>query len=204
MTIYIDASQQSKVSSEKVRIKDVGQVYCQDNSLQKEIEKISIYEFPLKSKHVTFRKVIPVLDIIKLIVERHPEIEVISIGQTSTLVGFNKQRKPSKTIEIAKIVLVCILVFFGAAFTIMAFNNDISIQGVFDLFYKQVTGTEKPKISELEIGYSLGLTVGIVAFFNHIGKKRITNDMTPIEVEINKHKKDICEAMMDCAKEENQ
>ena len=99
---------------------------------------------------------------------------------------------------------MCILVFFGAAFTIMAFNNDISIQGVFDLFYMQMTGQKKPDVSEIEIAYSLGMTAGIIVFFNHIGKKRITNDMTPIEIEFDKHKKDICDAMVDSAQEQEE
>ena len=84
----------------------------------------------------------------------------------------------------------------------MAFNNDISIQGVFDQFYLQMTGEKKPDVSELEIAYSIGMALGIIIFFNHIGKKRITNDMTPIEVEFDKHKKDICEAMVDNAQNE--
>lgn len=33
----------------------------------------------------------------------------------------------------------------------MAFNNDVSVGEVFNRFYQQVMGKEKPKVSEIEI-----------------------------------------------------
>lgn len=53
---------------------------------------------------------------------------------------------------------------FGSAFTIMAFNNDISISGVFEHFYKQIMGVDKPQVSVLEVFYCIGLAVGIILF----------------------------------------
>ena len=50
---------------------------------------------------------------------------------------------------------MCILIFFGSAFTIMAFNNDISISGVFEHFYKQIMGVDKPQVSVLEVFYCM-------------------------------------------------
>lgn len=46
----------------------------------------------------------------------------------------------------------------------MAFNNDISISGVFEHFYKQIMGVEKPQVSVLEVFYCIGLAVGIILF----------------------------------------
>ena len=62
-------------------------------------------------------------------------------------------------------------------------------------------GREKPVISELEICYSIGLAIGIIGFFNHIGKKKLSDDVTPIEVEMNKHKKDTYETIIDSTME---
>ena len=72
----------------------------------------------------------------------------------------------------------------------MAFNNDISISGVFEHFYKQIMGVEKPQVSVLEVFYCIGLAVGIILFFNHIGKRKLSDDVTPIQVEMDKHNKD--------------
>lgn len=46
----------------------------------------------------------------------------------------------------------------------MAFNNDISISGVFEHFYKQIMGVDKPQVSVLEVFYCIGLAVGIILF----------------------------------------
>ena len=98
---------------------------------------------------------------------------------------------PEQTMETLKIVVLCIVIFLGSAFTIMAFNNDVSVGEVFDRFYKQILGGDKPTVSEIEIFYCLGLAVGILVFFNHIGKKKITSDPTPIQVEMRKYQKDV-------------
>jgi len=36
----------------------------------------------------------------------------------------------------------------------------------------------------LEISYSVGLIVGVTLFFNHFGKRKVTLDPTPIEVQM--------------------
>ena len=58
MTIYVKAKKLGNVKSAKVVMKDIGDVYCSDSEILKSINKIILYEFPLNSKHQTFRKVI--------------------------------------------------------------------------------------------------------------------------------------------------
>ena len=107
----------------------------------------------------------------------------------------------NKILEALKVAAVCILIFFGSAFTIMAFNNDISISGVFEHFYKQIMGVDKPQVSVLEVFYCIGLAVGIILFFNHIGKRKLSDDVTPIQVEMDKHNKDTWNTIIDKVKE---
>ena len=78
----------------------------------------------------------------------------------------------------------------------MAFNNDVSVTGVFERFYGQLTGMEKPAVTEIEICYSIGLSVGIMVFFNHFGKKKITMDPTPIQVELRKYEADMADTLI--------
>ena len=48
----------------------------------------------------------------------------------------------------------------------------------------------------MEIGYSIGLGVGIVVFYNHIGKRKITKDPTPIEVALRNYEEDVDKALI--------
>ena len=43
----------------------------------------------------------------------------------------------------------------------------------------------------LELNYSIGLTIGILLFFNHFGKKRFSVDPTPLEVQMRTYENEI-------------
>ena len=55
------------------------------------------------------------------------------------------------------------------------------------------------KCTELEICYSIGLAVGIIVFFNHVGHKKITHDPTPIQIEMRKYETDLDTAFINNA-----
>ena len=42
-----------------------------------------------------------------------------------------------------------------------------------------------------EVCYCIGLGLGIILFFNHVGRKKITPDPTPIQIEMRKYEKDV-------------
>ena len=43
--------------------------------------------------------------------------------------------------------------------------------------------------------------MGIIVFYNHFSKKRLTKDPTPIEVELKKYNQDLNSAKVDMAEE---
>ena len=45
-------------------------------------------------------------------------------------------------IHVAKIVMVVLISFFGAAFSTMAFNNDVGVTKMFGQIYELLTGTK--------------------------------------------------------------
>ena len=73
----------------------------------------------------------------------------------------------------------------------MAFNNDVDTTKLFQQIYQLVTGTTTDGFTILEVSYSIGLTIGILVFFNHFGKKRFTVDPTPLEVQMRLYENDI-------------
>ena len=104
--------------------------------------------------------------------------------------------------EWAKIVFVSLICFFGTAFTLMAFHNDIGITSVFGSFYENVTGKISNGFTILEITYTIGLAVGMCIFFNHIGGRRLTKDPTPIEVEMRIYEEEVNRALIATAERE--
>ena len=73
----------------------------------------------------------------------------------------------------------------------MTFNNDAGTSQLFKQIYKLFMGQESDGFSVLELSYSIGLTIGILVFFNHFGKKKFSVDPTPIEVEMRLYENDI-------------
>ena len=90
-----------------------------------------------------------------------------------------------------KTALVCLVSFFGTAFTIMAYHNDVGINEVFTEIHKIVMNREPQGLNVLEVSYSIGLALGIIVFFNHVGGRRLTKDPTPIEVAMRTYEEDV-------------
>ena len=97
-----------------------------------------------------------------------------NLGETDIIVTFEDQKTPGKLWHVLKAAFVAVVTFCGAAFSIMAFNNDIDVTKLFGQMYELVTGRETDGFTILEITYSAGLTIGILIFFNHFGRRRFT------------------------------
>ena len=72
----------------------------------------------------------------------------------------------------------------------------MGINEVFTEFYQIVMNREPQGLNTLEVSYSIGLAVGIIVFFNHVGGRRLTKDPTPIEVSIRNYEEDVDKALI--------
>ena len=84
----------------------------------------------------------------------------------------------------------------------MAFHNDIGIRDVSEQISSLITGNEEAGMLTIEIAYAVGLAAGIILFFNHIGKRRLTPDPSPVEVEMRVYGDDINTALVEMANRE--
>lgn len=185
-TIYVKAAGNCIVYNKQVKLGDVLKIECSNLAVKRMAKQMDFYSFNHEHS-VAFS----ILKVIERIHQDYPNVEVVNCGEDDFVVEYIKSTVKSPLLEKLKLITVSIIVFFGSAFTIMTFHNDVGIEGVFDRFYEQVTGETKPMVSALEVSYSIGLAVGIIVFFNHISKKKISSDPTPIEVELKKFNKDL-------------
>lgn len=193
-TVYIKPSSRCTVYQPNITIGDVMKVECPNVGIVRQVKQMDLYRF--NHEHAA---VLSVMVVIERIHRDYPNVEIENCGESDFIIEYVKEVQKSALWECIKLVLVGVFVFFGSAFTIMAFHNDIDIQGVFDRFYLQLMGTSKPMVTELEISYSVGIAVGIVVFYNHVSKKRLTKDPTPVEVELKKYNKDLISAEISMA-----
>ena len=140
--------------------------------------------------------------LLALIQKKYPELEIVNLGETNFIITYKVPTKKNKFLEYGKAVFVVLTAFFGGAFSIMTFNTDVSVGDVFDVMYQLVLGQEQSGAGIVEIGYSVGLVVGIMVFYNHFFRKVIHNDPTPIQVEMRKYEEELNSAMIqDTARE---
>lgn len=200
-TLHLKIDKNIVVTDRHVTLKDIAKMECTDTAALRQLKQKKIYSFTEKDKQQKKNtlEVFSVLKIIELIHEDYPNLTVSNEGEADFIVEYVKSLKKPVWISRLKTVILCVLIFFGAAFTIMAFNNDVGVSDVFSKFYMQVTGMESGGVTELEICYSIGLAVGIIVFFNHVGHKKITHDPTPIQIEMRKYENDLDTAFIDNA-----
>lgn len=196
VTLYLKLEKNVEIAADDIFLKDLGSLYCKDDSVVNRCKSAKICRL---TGGKDARKVISVMKIIEKLDEIYPGIEVQNIGESDVVVERITRENVPKWKEWLKIAFVSLITFFGTSFTIMAFHNDIGITDLFNGIHKMITGVESGGLSTLEFSYSIGLCVGIIVFFNHIGGRRITKDPTPIEVEMRIYEDEVNQTLIDYA-----
>lgn len=200
--VYIYFDDSTKVLQDKVIVSDVATVCCQDNTLRAKINALKIYSFKNakeKNNKSNSRVIITALKIFDIILKEYPDITLIPLGSTDIIIEKNV-KQPAKSYELLKVTIICLITFFGSAFTIMAFNNDVQVHKVFTQIYEFITGKESDGFTLLEFFYCLGLGIGIIVFYNHFGRKKLSLDPTPLEIEMRLYETDINNTLIDGVK----
>ncbi len=193
-TLYLKIDQNVVVDSYQVHLQDIASIECTNEAVLRQLKQKKIYTFPQKDTQKGKKHRIQVFSVLKIIQQIHedfPDLEVQNVGESDFLIECNAGITENKPLEILKAAVLCVVIFFGAAFTIMTFNNDVGVADVFTQLYQQVIGRESDGVTELEVFYAIGMPIGIMVFYNHIGKKKVTHDPTPIQVEMRKYEQDV-------------
>lgn len=187
-TIYVKAPQCIEITTPEVEIQDFLTVYAADKALQKEVEHIHFYSFTKgKAKQI----VVSVLKIIEVINARLPDITVENLGEGDFILSYQPEDKHAKIKEHIYTFFICLVAFFGGGYAIMAYNTDIGAKELFTYLSTLFTGNPKSGVIYIASAYAVGLTGGMLLFFNHLGGKKITSDPTPLEVQMRLYEKDV-------------
>lgn len=189
-----------KIADSTVLLQDMATIYCADERVKQQVCKLPVYS----RQNTEVRRVVSIMRVLELILQNRPNWSMVSIGETACVIEWQEKKKQNRIWENCKIIFVALICFFGTSFSIMAYHNDINITNLFGNIYSLALGKEKAGITFMEVAYSLGLSMGILVFFNHVGKRRITKDPTPVEVEMRAYEDSINLALSEIAERENQ
>lgn len=188
--LYINCAQNSRVSNRKVVLSDVATLWCADTAKLNRLKCEKIYSIPAVKKG---RYVMNLMDLLEIIHSVYPELSVESIGQSEFIIDY-VSTKPSNAVNWIKAALVGLVTFVGSMYAIMAYNNDVGITELFGRVYDIFGGAGH---GVLEASYSVGIFLGIVIFYNHFGKFKLTADPTPMEVEMRSYEHEIDNAVIE-------
>lgn len=186
--LYLKIDKNMLIKQERVSIGDIADIRCAAKPVE---NKVKTLRFPTEQIKGPGRYVFSVLDVVQTIQEEYPQITIENLGESDFILTLEKGKKPSDAVSWTKTVFVCLLTFFGAAFSIMAFNNDIGVTKLFGQIYEAFTGAESDGFTLLEISYSIGVGLGILIFFHHFARRKNISDPTPLEVEMRTYEDEV-------------
>ena len=195
-TVYIQLNQITEICRRDVFLKDIGEVTCRDKVILSKCRALKVKSIPEKEAR---RYVMSALEVVQKLESIDPSIEVNNLGESDFIIAYTPPQAPELCWQWLKTLFVCLVSFFGAAFAIMTFNNDVNVGDVLGQVYFQVMGRQSDGFGLMEAGYSVGLAVGILVFFNHFAVRKLNTDPTPLEVEMRLYEENICKTLIDQA-----
>lgn len=192
-TVYLNLQEITEVTKKDVFVKDVATIYCSDPVIENKCRAAKVKTI---RDDKSWRYVESSLDVIRLLEKIDPSIEVNSVGEVDFIIDYQKPKRPQPVRQWIKTIFVCLVSFFGAAFAIMTFNNDVSVMTVFQEVYRLIMGKEAQGFTIMEFTYSIGLAFGIIIFFNHFAKWKVNADPTPLEVEMRLYEDNISKTLI--------
>jgi len=190
-TVYIKADRNVEVTKPEVTLGDVLKIECSNPNMVPKLNTLKLLKFHHTDKKHQNRTAVSILRVIQCIHEQYPNIDVQNMGETDFIVTYEEQQTAEGAVHYMKAAVVVVISFIGAAFSIMAFNNDVDTTKMFSQIYELLTGNKSDGFTILELTYCIGLVIGILTFFNHFGKKKFSVDQTTMEVEMRLYENDI-------------
>lgn len=167
-----------------VKLKDIALVSTVDENRERLLET-ELYDIKKHDRNIV---IIDVFRVLQQLHQRYPLLEFQQVGPNQTIVMIEKAKKSPSYVFV---VLIWFLLFIGAAMAIMNFHYDVSMEEVQQRLHYLLTGEEVKHPLWIQIPYSIGLGVGMILFFNHLFKKRINEEPSPLEVEMFKYQQDL-------------
>ena len=123
----------------------------------------------------------------------YPELHLYceNLGAGQIIVERTVPVKEKYWLTVLKVGFASLIIFDGSAFTIMTYDQDVDVTGVFARIYQMVLGQVPEQPGVLEAGYALGVAAGILMFFNPFTASKKRKEPSPIEIEMEKYESDI-------------
>ncbi len=193
-TLYLKIDKNIRIQKEKVTLGEIAQFFCAEKAV---VNKVKTLRLPTERIQKPGRYVYSVLDVIEVIQAEYPKLEINNLGETDFVLTLENSSGGADIWNWIKTALLCLLSFFGATISIMAFNTDVGLTELFGRLYEMFTGRTSNGFTVLEISYSIGVGLGILIFFHHFARKKDGAEPTPLQVQMRVYEEDVDKTMIE-------
>ena len=186
--LYIQTDENMEVHHPHVYLQDIVKLSCSNSKILNRLRVLPVANLDPKRPG---RYILSVMDLICEIQKKEPDLEITHIGEPSFIITYQTKSNASSAWCWCKVIFVCLASFFGAAFSIMTFNNDVDVPALFRQITTQLAGQNGSSFPVLAISYSVGIGLGVLFFFNHFGHIKLTDDPTPMQVQMRLYENDV-------------
>lgn len=170
--------------SQALYIRDVGLVYADNESLQKKIEGLKVYngldyeDWDYIDANIVRKKVL----------EKHSNLYLEITGERDIKIEVKSKEGNKPFLQFLKVIAVCLIMFFGAGLSIIYFHEDVNMVNALDRLHFIFTGVDNQNTYAMNMPYSIGLGVGMIGFFKRISGKsksrRRKKEPGPMDLEL--------------------
>ena len=115
-TLYLQLDQNIEVTNPHVYLQDIAALSMSDPKILNRLRVMPVIVLDVKKPG---RYVMSVSDLLKKIQKLEPSIDISPIGETDFIITYRISSATGKIFRYVKILFVCLVSFFGAAFSIM-------------------------------------------------------------------------------------
>ena len=196
--IYIQSKGKAIIAPKNIiQLKEIVDIYAEQN-LKQEIENL---EYVIENLNMNNTYIVSLITIVNLIKNKFKDSTIMVIGDSEVVINFKDKHLQNHTKYVGlRVALISFILFIGAITAIINFHSDVNMREAHKTIYKVITGVESDNPYLLQIPYSIGIGVGMSVFFNHVFKKRINNEPSPLEVEMYLYQQNMDEYIKDNSK----
>ncbi|MCK9443092.1 MAG: stage V sporulation protein AA [Tissierellaceae bacterium] len=193
--VYLTINKKATLDPKRpLLVKDLGEVYCNNQIIQKNIEMTEISTQHNKEDW-DYKTAI---EIAEVLLTQFPMIELDLLGEVEVLIEYKSETDKNTLWKVIKVAAVCIILFFGSSLALINFHEDVNSSKTMKDLYYTFTGERKENPLLLVIPYSIGIGVGVVTFFSRVisSSLRRVKEPGPMEIQLYLYDKDMEENIL--------
>ena len=122
--LYMQTDKNVRVDHRDIRLQDVAALSCSDPAVLARMQTVKICTI---REEQYGRYPVAVSDILQKIQKEDPKVEIVHLGEPNFILTFERPEGKKRWMQALKVVFVCLVTFFGTAFSIMMFPRFFTI-----------------------------------------------------------------------------